>query len=279
MLKPTALIVMGAIALLSSCTTPIAKSQNDSTPTQTSVGATAPFSYEDYATVLQTYVDEDGLVDYVALQANPAPLKAFVEMLGAVSPSTYDAWSEQEKIAFLINAYNAITLESIIDQNPLKNSIKDIFGVWNFNKHTVMGQSMTLDTLEHEILRKDFQEPRIHAALVCAAISCPPLRQEPFTGAGLDAQLTDQVQRWLTGPHGLKIDREQNQVSISAIFDWFGQDWQPQYAIEGAFTGSEKERAVLNFISNYVSADDQEYLKQGNYKLGYLDYDWALNRQ
>jgi len=279
MRKPTAFVLMGAIALMAGCATPIAVPQGDRSTLETSTEAAAPLSNAPYSDVLQTYVDDDGLVDYVALQANPEPLNEYVAMLGAVSPSIYEIWNDQEKIAFLINAYNAITLQSIIAQDPLRDSIRDIFGVWNFNKHTVMGQAMTLDTLEHEILRKDFQEPRIHAALVCAAISCPPLRREPYTGAELDAQLTNQVEQWLSGPHGLKIDRTQNQVSISAIFDWFGEDWQPQYGIDNAFTGNEKERAVLNFISNYVSAEEQDYLRQGNYKLNYLNYDWSLNRQ
>jgi hypothetical protein len=278
MLKPLSFILISAIALLPGCVNTPFSAQNASQTSQT-ISSADSLSYEEYGMLLQTYVDADGLVDYPALQANPEPLKAFVEKLGAVSPDTYAAWNDAEKIAFLINAYNAITLESIIDQNPLKSSIRDILGVWNFNQHTVMGRAMTLDTIEHEILRKEFQEPRIHAALVCAAISCPSLRQEPYTGADLDAQLEDQVQRWLSSSHGLQIDRAQNQVLISAIFDWFGEDWQTQYAVEGSFTGSEKERAVLHFISNYVSPEDKAYLMQGNYKLSYLNYDWSLNQQ
>jgi hypothetical protein len=144
--------------------------------------------------------------------------------------------------------------------------------------HVVLGEPVTLDAIEHQILRKKFNEPRIHAALVCAAISCPPLRQEPFTGEQLDAQLDDQVNKWLVS-QGLKLDRAQNRVSISSIFKWFGEDWQKQYSADDKFVGSSKERAVLNFISKYVSPQDREYLAQGNYKLDYLNYDWSLNRQ
>ncbi|GAB4440138.1 MAG: DUF547 domain-containing protein [Cyanobacteria bacterium J069] len=277
MVKPLPLVLAGAIALLSGCTIPLA--QGDRPILQETTVSDAAFSYDGYATVLQTYVNADGLVDYPALQANPQLLKAFIEQLGAVSPDTYSSWSESDKIAFLINAYNAITLESIINQNPLKGSIKDIFGVWNFQKHRLKGESVTLDKIEHEILRKEFQEPRIHAALVCAAISCPPLRQEPYIGERLNQQLDDQSQKWLSSAHGLQIDREQNQVLISAIFDWFGDDWKPQYANETQFTGSPKDRAALNFISNYVSPEDKAYLSAGNYKLGYLNYDWSLNKQ
>jgi len=279
MLRPRLFLLIGAIVVLAGCASPPPLAQNGNQTTQALVASSDPLSYEGYETVLRTYVNADGLVDYPALQVNPQGLKDFVAQLRSVSPDTYAAWSENEKIAFLINVYNAITLESIINQNPLKGSIKDIFGVWNFNKHTVMERSLTLDNIEHDILRKDFQEPRIHAALVCAAISCPPLRQEPYTGENLDEQLDDQVRKWLSSPNGLQIDRTQNRVAISSIFDWFGKDWQTKYAIEGTFTGSAKERSALNFISNYVNPEDKEYLEQGNYKLNYLNYDWSLNRQ
>jgi Protein of unknown function, DUF547 len=278
------LLVAAAVAFssvlsgaLSGCTdTPLV--QPESQTTQVAV-STVPPSYENYGMVLRSYVSADGLVNYAALQNHSQPLIDFVTQLGEVAPSSYENWSEPDKIAFLINAYNAITLQSIISQTPLKDSIKNIFGVWNFNKHSVLGKSITLDTIEHSMLRKDFQEPRIHAALVCAAISCPPLRQEPYSGEKLEAQLDDQVRQWLSSPHGLKIDRAQNQVAISSIFKWFGEDWQAKYSADGKFTGSDKERAALNFIASYLSQDDQSYLAQGNYKLSYLDYDWSLNRQ
>lgn len=278
MLKPTSFILISAIAFLSSCTSPSPLAQITSSTGQPTATAASPLSYEAYGMVLRTYVNAAGLVDYPALQANPMPLKEFVAALGAVSPNTYEAWSDQEKIAFLVNAYNAITLESIIDQKPLKGSIKDIWGVWNGKKHLVMGQSITLDTIEHEILRKDFQEPRIHAALVCAAISCAPLRPEPYTGEQLDQQLDAQVRQWLAS-RGVKIDRAQERVSISSIFDWFGEDWQAGYSASNKFVGSDKERAVLNFISTYMSPEDKDYLVQGQYKVDYLEYDWSLNQQ
>ncbi len=279
LLKPLVLVaaVIAVSGALSGCV------NSSSAPPESSqtaeVASTAPLSYEEYGTVLRSYVNADGLVNYSALQTNAQPLKDFVAQLGEVSPSRYESWSEPDQIAFLINVYNAITLQSIINQQPLKGSIKDIFGVWNFNKHSVMGKSITLDTIEHGILRKDFQEPRIHAALVCAAMSCPPLRQEPYIGEKLNAQLAGQVRQWIASPHGLKIDRAQNQVAISAIFKWFGEDWQAKYNSSDKFTGSDKERAALNFISGYVSQDDQAYLSKGDYKLSYLDYDWSLNRQ
>jgi hypothetical protein len=270
-------VLTAVIALLYGCTSPSPLVQGSAPPTQ--AVSLVPLSYESYRKILQTNVNAQGFVDYSALQANPQPLKDVVAQLGSVVPSTYTAWGDPDKIAFLINAYNAITLESIINQKPLKNSIKDIFGVWNFAKHTVAGEAKTLDDIEHNTLRKNFNEPRIHAALVCAAISCPSLRREPYTGAKLNEQLDDQVRQWLSSDRGLKIDRAQNQVSVSSIFKWFGEDWQKSYGAPDKFVGKPAERAVLNFISRYVRSEDRSYLTQGGYKLKYLNYDWSLNRQ
>ena len=108
-------------------------------------------------------------------------------------------------------------------------------------------------------------EPRIHAALVCAALSCAYLRQEPFTGENLDAQLDDQAKIFISRPEAFEIDRENNEVRLSAIFDWFGQDWVPAFGGAEGFAGSDNEKAVLNFISGYLNEEDSAFLKAGGY--------------
>ena len=275
-------VLIPALIILSGCgwSSPRGQANVEGTEVRASNTASAePIRYDDYAAVLTTYVDDRGMIDYQGLQANRQQLDTFNAALGKVDPSTYEAWSESEQIAFLINAYNSFTLESIIDQDPLKKSIRDIPGVWRGRKFSIAGHSKTLDNIEHQTLRVDFNEPRIHSALVCAAISCPVLRQEPYTGEKLDAQLDEQTRRFLASPHGLRIDRQENRVYISSIFKWFGKDWKPTYGVEGKFTGNANERAVLNFISQYLNEEDREYLAQGNYRLRYLDYDWSLNKQ
>ena len=149
------------------------------------------------ATVLETYVNDKGLVDYDSLQGDRQQLDRYNASIQLLDQETYDSWNDSEKIAFLINAYNSLTLKSIIDESPIKSSIKDIDGVWRSKKHGLLRSEKTLNNIEHDILRADFTEPRIHAALVCAALSCPYLRQEPFTGENLDAQLDDQVRFFL----------------------------------------------------------------------------------
>ncbi len=276
------LILLPLIILFSGCVarSPSNQASEDNTQIETSVSPSqAPFRYEDYDTVLKTYVNNIGLVDYTNLQKNRQILDQFNAAIGEVTPSNYQSWSENEQIAFLINAYNAFTLQSIIDQNPLKKSIRDIPGVWKRNKFQIASQSKTLDDIEHRTIRVDFNEPRIHVALVCAAISCPPLRNESYTPENLDTQLDDQVRKFMASPHGFRIDRQQNQVYLSSIFKWYGQDWQKSYGVDNKFTGNAKERAVLNFLSKYLNPQDQLYLEQGNYKVRYLDYDWSLNQQ
>ncbi|NES00682.1 MAG: DUF547 domain-containing protein [Symploca sp. SIO1B1] len=276
------LILLPTVIILSSCaaSAPSNQAQDNNTQAQTTtVAQAAPLNYDDYAEVLETYVTEDGLVDYQKLQENRQQLDDFNATFEKVTPAEYASWSEEEQIAFLINAYNSFTLQSIIDQDPLKKSIRDIPGVWKGRKFAIAGQSKTLDNIEHKTLRVDFNEPRIHVALVCAAISCPQLRNEPYTGEQLDAQLDDQTRTFLESPYGLRIDREENVVYISSIFKWFGKDWEATYGVEDKFTGNASERAVLNYISNYQSSEDKEYLEQGDYKVRYLDYDWSLNKQ
>ena len=240
-----------------------------------------PFSYEPYADILSTYVNQQGFVDYLGLQANRQLLDQFNDSLAAVDSATYESWTEADQIAFWINAYNSLTLKSIINQSPLKDSIKDIVGVWRIKKHAVLadGKTFTLNNIEHDVLRADFNEPRIHVAINCASFSCPDLRTEPYTGDQLDDQLDQQVNRFLTNPKGLRIDREANIVYLSKIFEWFGEDWKPSYEVDSGFTGNQNEQAVLNFISGYLGADDQVYLIEGNYQVKYMDYDWSLNDQ
>lgn len=231
------------------------------------------------AQVLEVYVDDQGLVDYDALQTNRQSLDAFNASLWLTEPETYERWTEDQQIAFLINAYNSLTLASIIDQPSITDSIRDIPGVWRSNRHRILQGEQTLNNIEHDILRVDFNEPRIHAALVCAALSCPYLRTEPYTGENLDAQLDDQVRVFLSRSEAFEIDRENGEVRLSAIFDWFGQDWVPSFATDEGFTGSANERAVLNFISGYLSEEERAYLQTGDYAIRYTHYDWSLNRQ
>jgi Protein of unknown function, DUF547 len=238
-----------------------------------------PLDYSDYAAILKQHVNGAGLVNYAALKVDRQPLDKFVTTLGTVSPQTYQSWSPDDKLAFLINAYNALTLKAIIDHYPVK-SIKEIPGVWGGTKYQVAGQAVTLDGIEHQTIRKQFTEPRIHMAVNCASLGCPHLANKPYQGSTLEAQLQQQVRRTLTDPRHLRIDRAQNKVYLSSVFNWFGEDWEKTFSPTQTISGlNRRETSFINFISQWVKPDDQQYLQQGKYRINYIDWDWSLNDQ
>jgi len=181
------------------------------------------FSYDDYAAVLSSFVDNNGMVDYARLKGQRARLDRFVAGIGELGRDEYESWSDKGRIAFWINAYNALTLRAIIDHYPIKssfskslvypkNSIRQIDGVWDKLKFTVMGQAVTLDHIEHGIIRPKYRDPRVHMALVCAAMSCPILRDEPFRAEKLDAQFEDQARRFLANNTKFMIDVQKKRI-------------------------------------------------------------------
>lgn len=223
--------------------------------------------------VLRAHATATG-VDYSPLKANRAGLDRYVAQLGTVSAKTFDGWKRDEKIAFLINAYNAIVLQQVIDDYPIErstraaalvrpaNSVWQIDGFFNELKHRLIGRDVTLDHIEHEWLRARLKEPRIHFALVCAAKSCPPLRNEAYRADKLSAQLDDQARQFLN-------DRERNRFAsagaeLSEIFKWFGED----------FGG---ERGLRQFLARYLNAELASRIKSSDYAISYTDYDWTLN--
>jgi rSAM/selenodomain-associated transferase 2 len=224
-------------------------------------------------------VNDQGLIDYRSLKDQPKDLNDYLLTLAKVSGAEIEKWPRDEKIAFWINAYNAFTLKAIIDHYPIK-SIRDIDGVWKHPIYLVAGKKRSLDEIEHEILRKKFNEPRIHMALVCAAMSCPPLGETAFTGLQLEQQLKDQSSAFLSNLNHFRIDKEARKVYLSSIFNWFGDDFIKTYTPKTGFAKkSSQEKAVLNFIAGHSSAGDREFLQSGQYNVDYLDYDWALNEK
>jgi hypothetical protein len=251
----------------------------------------APTPIQRYANTLTTHVNATGFVDYASLKINRADLDAYTAHLASLSPQTFKAMPEPDRIALLINAYNAFTLTAIINNHPIKagwfaslrfpkNSIRQISNVWSEKKYTLMGAKVSLEQIEHEMLRKDYNEPRLHMAINCASVGCPALLNEPFTGAKLDQQLAAQSRRFMANPIKFKIDHKAKRVHLSLIFDWFGDDFVKFYSPKSGFADQSKtHKAVLNFIALHVSETDAAFLKAGQYSVKWLDYDWALNEQ
>ncbi len=261
-----------------------------------------PFSYDKYAATLKAYVDDKGMVDYRAMKEDHKGLDTFLIAMARLDLTTYQSWDEKAKVAFWTNAYNALTLKAILNHYPIKagllsglaypnNSIRQIPGVWDKIQFLVMGEKMTLNDIEHGVLRGQnaelgdrygrFYEPRIHMAMVCAAMGCPPLRNEPFFGGELDEQLDDQTRQFLSTATKFRTERDAGKVYLSSIFKWFGDDFVKGHKPGAGFAsgGGEAEKAVLHFVSGYLSGEDAEHLKTGKYKVEHLDYDWSLNEQ
>ena len=231
-------------------------------------GAGFDHSHRALDTILKQQV-EDGRVDYRALKENRQPLDDCLRQLGAVTETGFKQWTEPQQLAFLINLYNAATLQLIIDHYPVK-SIKDIGGLlkgpWKQEFVPLFGRKVTLDHLEHEVLRAKYDEPRIHFGLVCAAKGCPPLRPEAFTAEQLETQLDEQGRLFLRDPKKNRVEARTRTVYLSPIFKWFSEDFE------------RSSGSILKFVARYFEAKDQEFLNtEKNWRIRYTDYDWSLN--
>jgi len=206
-------------------------------------------------------------------------LKAYLDTLSAVSAARYGGWSRPQQLAFLINAYNAFTVELILTRYPDLKSIKDLGSFvqspWKKKFFPLLGQERSLDEVEHEMIRAPgvFDDPRIHVAVVCASIGCPMLRNEAFVAERLDAQLDDALRRFLSDRSRNRFDASSGTLSVSKIFDWYRKDFERGHkGYDSLQTLFARHAEVLT-----ATAQAQAEVRAGRYKLAYLDYDWALN--
>lgn len=233
--------------------------------------AASPFdhSHAVFDALLKQHV-RDGWVDYAALKANPGPLADYLQQLGSVREAEFNRWPASDRLAFLLNLYNAATLKLVVDHYPVK-SIRDIGTLFRspFKLAVVplFGRRVSLDTVEHDILRRQYAEPRIHFALVCAARSCPPLRAEAYLGSRLDEQLRAQGERFLRDPRRNRIDLAGRTLYLSEIFKWFGDDFE------------KAAGSVQRFLADYLPPEAAAVARQDGFQVRYLKYDWSLNER
>ena len=220
-------------------------------------------------------LDGSGQVSYRALKAAPESLERFLARVAKLPAAVYQGWSADARIAFWINTYNAWTLKAILDHYPVR-SIRAIPDAWKRLKFTAMGRERSLDEVEHQILRKEFDEPRIHFGLNCASVGCPVLRREPYVAERLGAQLDEQVRVMLADRSKFRIDHAAQVAYISKLFEWYGKDFVPKKR-RGAADKRMVQRAVLSTFAGYLSDADRTRLRAADYEVRYLDYDWSLN--
>ena len=205
----------------------------------------------------------DGRVDYAGLKKASGDLDAWLDAASKFSESEFTRRPREERLAFLINLYNAATLRLILDHYPVA-SIRKIGPVWDPNKAwkmpvvNVFGRAVSLDQVEHEMIRPVFKEPRVHFALVCAAKGCPPLRSEAYAAARLDAQLDDQARVFLGQEFKNRAGARTKTANLSPIFKWYMDD----------FGGTKA--SVLSYVKKWLPVDPE-------WAVEWTEYDWSLN--
>jgi hypothetical protein len=215
-----------------------------------------------YAALLKNNV-KNGVVDYQGFKREEARLDAYLEVLEKVNT---ERLSKEEKFAFYVNAYNAWTIKLILSGYPGIESIKDLGSLfkspWKKKICRIDGKVITLDDIEHNILRPRFKDPRVHFAVNCASKGCPPLLAEPFTGSHLEQQLNQVTRAFINDPGRYRL--EGNTFFVSKIFKWFSEDFNDD---------------VVGFFMQYAEGDLKKKLAAGRerIKVKYLDYDWSLN--
>jgi hypothetical protein len=225
-------------------------------------------------------------LDYAGMAKDRAALKAYLQTLSAVPETAFKGWSKAQRMAFLINAYNAFTVEKILTRYP------DIGSIWDFGKifgnpfkddfFSLFGRPFTLDAIEHGMLRKPgaYDEPRVHYAVNCASVGCPMLREEAYVAQRLGAQLEEQAQRFLSDRSRNRYDAAEGRLEVSKIFDWFKADWQSGYRGFDGKTPPIGSRTA--YFAGYAALlaegpADRARIKEGKTPITFLAYDWTLN--
>ncbi len=210
-------------------------------------------SHELLNSILQTYVSDQGVVNYAGLKKNASTLEEYIKLLE--NNPIADEWSRNEKLAYWINAYNAFTLKLIIDHYPLK-SIIDLEGGKPWDKQWIQlnGKSLSLNNIENDIIRPDFQEPRIHFAVNCAAKSCPPLLNQAWTAENMETNLAKQSRKFINNANYNSIKK--SSIEISKIFEWYAEDFGD----------------LPKFLNQFL-----EVSIESTVSINYKEYDWSLN--
>jgi len=216
-------------------------------------------------------------VDYAAFKSQESELQVYLDKLSEVSRADFDAWSKEKQLAFLINAYNAWTVEFILTEYPDLESIKDLGSLfsspWDKEFIPLLGKKISLNDIEHGLIRGShrYNDPRIHFAVNCASIGCPALREEAYTADNLEQQLTQQTERFLT-------DTSRNYIKgdsfyLSSIFKWYGDDF------EAGFRGTKSIQSFIGLYAEALTLNTQQALtlKNQDFNVKFLDYNWKLN--
>jgi hypothetical protein len=235
--------------------------------------------------ILDLYV-RDGLVYYRALESERTRLDRYVASLD-VPAATYAAWPREGQMAFWVNAYNAFTLQTVINHYPIRGkspqypagSIRQIPGAFDKLKHRAAGRSVTLDDIEKNVL-PEFKEPRLYLALGRGAVGSGRLRSEAFSADRMDKQLEAVAADFMTHEQMIKIDREAGTLSVTPILSWREADFVAAYdrGASGPYADrSPIERAIIAFVTPRLLPLEKEFLQKNDFRVLFLQFDWRLN--
>ena len=237
-------------------------------------------TYPNWESLLKKHVkwlpdNKQSRVNYKGFAADRAELKKVLDAFSAVPKAEFDKWTKPQQMAFLINAYNAFTVEVILTKYPDLKSIKDLGNfvtpTWKKKFFTLLGEERHLDWIEHEQLRPKYAEPRVHVAVNCASIGCPALFPESFTAAKMEAQLEDGMRRFLGD--STRNRYADGKLEVSNIFKWFREDFE-----KGNKGFAKLEDVFAKYADQLAAAPaDREKIKAKSVPISNLDYDWSLN--
>ncbi len=245
-------------------------------------GQTASFNHQPWDQLLKQHVKTpnkgvSSSVNYAGMATDNELLKKYLASLSAVSQAQFDDWGKNTQLAFLINAYNAFTVELILQAYPDLESIKDLGSFfsppWSKSFFKLLGEKHSLNDIEHDLIRGSnrYNDPRIHFAVNCASIGCPALRPQAYNGPQLDQQLTEQTQLFLSDASRNRL--KNNNMEVSSIFKWYQEDfehgWQGIHSLSDLFAQHASE---MNLSKHHV-----QLLKKDDIDIKFLDYDWSLN--
>lgn len=269
-----------------------------SIPPNSAVSAQGP-DHSGWDDILQKHT-VNGLVEYSALKKDSSGLDAYLAALTETSAADYKSWNREERMAFWINAYNAVTIHGILINYPIEqggffarrrfpqSSIRQIKDFWKTEFIELAGSPVTLDGIEHGILRKEFADPRIHFSIVCASAGCPVLLDRAYSAENIDEQLGKDAIRFIADTEKVRLDRKDNVLYVSEIFKWYRDDfkrWDKSDKPENVKTPewlkrySSHDRGFVQFIVDYAPQDISEYIVDMSPKLKYMEYDWTLNEK
>lgn len=254
--------------------------KNYATPINITDNKPSSFSYEVYDQVTRTYVNEQGQVDYKKLKANLSSLRSFIDLLARVSPeSNPELFTDQEeKKRYYLTAYNALVMFFGANAYPDKHVLWSKLGYFKDKDIVLGGRKISLNHLEHEIIRKQFSDPRIHFYINCGANSCPPIRKGVIGQNKTENELDDAAKKFINSSSNVRFDAANKTLYLSKIFDWFEKDFIGYLKVK---RGLENPH-ISQYIALYLNEADSKALSAipiSNIKIKYLDYDKDLNEQ